>query len=290
METPRSLRRTILITGSSGRFGSALVKLLSPRHDIVQLDVRPQTDPALARAGRVHIGSFTDRATVAEAMEGVDTVVHSGAIAWNTKPFDTLIETNVAGTVNLLEEAGARGHVERFVYMSSIRVHGVLEEPGPEFMPRFLPFDESHPYLTVEYYGGSKLHCEHWCKMYVKRFGKPAMAFRPSWIATLGDEPKMRPVEAPDRPDLVQYVASSDLAAGIEKAFDYDPPGGFDAFLMHGAEQRSAMPTLEFVERHFPGIPVDRAKLEGENGFGPLVDCTHARERLGWRPGFRLPR
>ncbi|MCP4645475.1 MAG: NAD(P)-dependent oxidoreductase [bacterium] len=283
-------RRTILITGASGRLGSALVHLLSPRHDVVQLDTREPEDPAQRAVGRFHPGSVTERDDVAAAMEGVDTVIHSAAIAWNSPPFDRLMNINVGGTVNLLEEAGARAEVERFVFISTIRVHGVLEAVRPEFMPLFLPFDESHPYLTREYYAGGKIHCEHWCRMYVERFRKPAVAIRPSWICSLPHEPEFKPRPTPDVPDLIQYVATTDLVDLIERAMEYHPPHGFDAFLAHGDEQFTATPSIEFVDRHFPGIPIDRAKLEACGGFGPLVDCTRAKERLGWSPKFRLPR
>lgn len=282
-------RNRILITGTSGRLGSAAADILGRDHDIVGLDVKPPAvDPP--PGSRRLVGSVADRAAVAEAMEGVDTVIHCGAIPSSTPPFDALLQTNVAGTVNLLEEAGRRREVERFVFVSSIRVHGVLEEVRPEFMPRFLPFDETHPYLTVEYYGGGKLHAEHWCRMYVRRFGKPVVVFRPSYILPRDAEDGFRPQPAPDYPDLVQYVATSDLIEAMRLALDHEPADGFDCFLTHAADQRSTTPTLEFVDRHFPGVLADREKLAACGGFAALVDCSRARERLGWRPRFSCRR
>lgn len=283
-------RRCILITGSSGRLGSGLVRLLAPDHDVVQFDLLPPNDPAQRDVGRIHVGSIEDQGLVMAAFEGVDAVVHSAAVPWNTPPYERIIRYNVAGTVNLLEEAGVRKGVEQFIFMSSIRVHGVLEEMQPQFMPKFLPFDETHPYLTEEYYGGSKLQAEHWCEMYVKKFRKPVVAFRPTWICVLDQEPHLAARPAPDHPDLLQYVGTSDLAEAVRCALDYEPEDGFDAFLLHADDQRSTTPSIEYVERHFPDVPIDREKLDACDGFGALVDCSRAKRKLAWRPAFRCSR
>jgi nucleoside-diphosphate-sugar epimerase len=287
---PSVARRRILITGASGKLGSSLARLLSPHHEIVRLDVREPSNAEEGAIGRIHVGSVTDRSLVSQAFEGVDTVVHCAAIAWNRAPFDRLLNINIGGTVNLLEEAGARSKVERFVFVSTIRVHGVLETLEERFMPRFLPFDETHPYLTEEYYGGSKLHAEHWCRMYVKRFGKPVVVLRPSWICELHREPGFTAQPAPEHPDLLQYVFTSDLVDAVQRAMDHDPRGGFDCFLCHADEQRSTVPTLDFVMRHFPAAKLDTERLGAGEGFAPLVDCTHAKDRLGWKPLSRCKR
>jgi len=86
------------------------------------------------------------------------------------------------------------------------------------------------------------------------------------------------------------YLATSDLIDAIARALDYHPKDGFDLFYLHAADQRSATPSVELAERHFPGVPIDHAKLEAADGFGALVDCTHANQRLGWAPKFRCIR
>ena len=277
-------RKTVLVTGSSGKLGGAVAGALAQEHNVVQLDVRPPSESRRGCASRIHIGSVTDKDVVAAAVEGVDTIIHCAAIPWNSPPFDELIQINVGGTINLLEAAAERRQIERFIFISSIRVHGVLESVRDEFMPRFLPFDESHPYLTVEYYGGSKVQAEHWCRMYVKRVRKPVVVFRPSFIVPLPRENEFAARPESDRPDLNQYIATSDLVHAILLAFDYDPPEGFDAFLMHAADQCSTTPSLELAARWFPGVPTDPQKLALQNGYGALVDCSRARERLGWQP------
>jgi len=283
-------RRTILVTGASGRLGSAVAEILGRDHDLVLFDVHGPADAAQRRLGRCVVGSITDRAAVAAAFEGVDTVVHCAGIAWSNRPFDKLLNVNVGGTVNLLEEAGTRQEVEQFIFISTIRVHGVLEENRDEFMPRHLPFDETHPLLTVEYYGGGKVQAEHWCRMYVRRFGKPVVTFRPTYIVQLPHEPEFAAQPEPGRPALLDYVGASDVVKAIALALDHHPKDGFDAFLLHAVDQRSTTPTLELADRYFPNVPADREKLAACDGFAAFVDCTHARNALGWEPAFRCAR
>ncbi|HOZ46235.1 MAG TPA: NAD(P)-dependent oxidoreductase [Candidatus Hydrogenedentes bacterium] len=183
----------------------------------------------------------------------------------------------------------ARPNAEQFIFISSICYHGVLEQRGAEFMPRFLPFDETHPALSVNYYGGGKAQAEHRCRMYVRRYGKPVVAFRPAWIVPTDQEDILEPRPAPDHPALLDYVACTDLVDAIARALDYSPPDGFDRFLAHAPDQRSSTPTLELLDTHFRGVPADREKLASHGGFAAFVDCTHAHDALGWQPRLRRP-
>ena len=282
------MRRRILVTGAAGKLGSAVARRLAREHEVVQLDCRLPQHAEQREAGEFHVGSVTDRSAVARAMEGVNAVVHCGAIPVNRPPFDELMHINLGGTINLLEEAGTRRACEQFVFISTIRVHGVLEEVRPEFMPHFLPFNETHPYLTVEYYGGGKLQAEHWCRMYVKRFGKPVVVFRPSFILPAPMEAESHARDASNEPSLEQYVATSDCVEAIAAGLDYAPRDGMEAFLVHAGDQFTTIPSLELAERNFPGVPVDEAKLAACGGFGAFVDCSLAKERLGWRPRYVL--
>lgn len=283
-------KRRVLVTGASGRLGNSVAEALSARHEVVMLDVLAPETAERRKWGRAIVGSVTDRSAVAQACEGVHAIVHCAGIPWSHRPFDTLLNTNVGGTVNLLEEAGARNEVERFIFVSTIRVHGVLEEIREDFMPRFLPFDETHPLQAREYYGGGKAHAEHWCRMYVRRFRKPAVVLRPSYIVRKEEEPRYKAHAAPGTPALLDYVGTSDLIAAIDLCLDFHPKDGFDAFLLNAADQRSTTPSRELAERYFPNVPANHEKLSSCGGFGAFVDCGHAAEILGWRPAYRCVR
>ena len=264
-------RRRILITGTTGGLGSALVRSLHNDHDQVQLDLRAPGNPDQQRMGQVIIGSITDPEVVARAMDGVDTVIHSAAIAYDRKPYYEVVETNVMGTFRMLEEAGSRSEVEQFIYISSIRWHGLHDQFTRDCLPEYLPIDEKHPSLAIMYYSGSKVQAELWCETYAARFRKPAVAIRPALIVTLEQESTYAARAATDWPDLNDYVGTSDLVDGIVRAMDYYPQDGFDRFLFHAADQRTTTPSVTLAERFFPGVPRNREKLDTCDGFGALV-------------------
>jgi UDP-glucose 4-epimerase len=96
----------ILITGSAGHLGEALVRVFrEDGHDVRGLDVLESPFTAM-------VGSVADRALVRDCMRGVDAVLHAATLH---KPHvgshgrADFLETNVTGTLNLLEEAVAAG-------------------------------------------------------------------------------------------------------------------------------------------------------------------------------------
>ena len=283
-------RRTILITGASGRFGAPLAVALSRTHNIVQFDLREPEDAAQREIGKVLVGCITDPGALAEAMDAVDTVIHAAAIPGNMPPFDKLLEINVIGTYNVLEAAGARKELEHFIFLSSLCWHGLLNEPVTATMPLYLPINEAHPTFASIPYATSKVCGETLCRAYVRHYGKPVVALRPSYIVRPDAEATLSPREAPGHPHLLEYVATSDLIRAVELAMDYAPPEGFDAFLCNAVDQISTTPSLEFAERWFPGVPLEREKLAKYGGFGAFIDCAHAREVLGWVPQLRCQR
>ena len=295
-------RRTVLVTGSSGRLGAPLVRALALEHHVVQLDIRPPEDPEQQAIGPCITGSILDPAVVAGAMDGVDAVVHSAAIPHDTEPGKAVFEANVLGTFNMLEAAGQRDRVEHVVFLSSIRWHGLFDDFLEKTMPRYLPVDEDHPSTALTPYACSKVHGELLCQTYTARWKKPVVALRPSMIVAVGHEsgaervtepgwpPEFRARPEPKRPHLLEYVGSNDLVSAIRAALAHHPPGGFDAFLINAPDQCSTTPSLELTQRYFPGVPVDQAKLSRCGGFGAFVDCSHAQKCLGWQPGFRCKR
>ena len=116
-----------LVTGSAGHLGEALARSLrGAGREVVGLDV-------LASAYTTHVGSITDRACVRAAMAGVSTVFHAATLH---KPHvathgrQDFIDTNITGTLNLLEEATAAG-VRAFVFTSTTSVFGDALTPPP---------------------------------------------------------------------------------------------------------------------------------------------------------------
>jgi UDP-glucose 4-epimerase len=96
----------ILVTGSAGHLGEALVRtLLNTSHDVVGLDL-------LQSKFTDQTGSIVDRDFVKRCMEGVDAVLHAATLHKphvGTHNRQSFIDTNTTGTLNLLEEAALAG-------------------------------------------------------------------------------------------------------------------------------------------------------------------------------------
>src|SRR4051812_28858805 len=117
----------ILVTGSAGHLGEALLRTLRERHiDAVGMDVieSPFTDV---------VGSIVDPAAVEQAMRGVTAVLHAATLH---KPHvashsrQAFVDVNVTGTLNLLEAAVANG-VKSFIYTSTTSTFGDALTPPP---------------------------------------------------------------------------------------------------------------------------------------------------------------
>src|SRR5688572_13283026 len=102
----------ILVTGSSGHLGEALVRTLrNTPHDVVGLDVKPSAFTDV-------VASVVDRELVGRSVRGVDAVLHTATLHKPhvaTHARQAFVDTNVTGTLNLLEEAVAAG-VKAFAF------------------------------------------------------------------------------------------------------------------------------------------------------------------------------
>lgn len=148
-------RPRILVTGSSGRVGSAIAAGFSADHEIRGLDRVP---------GRytTHRGSVEDAALVREAMNGVRLVVHTASLHAPHVGHETEARfraVNVVGTEVLLDAALAAG-VARFVYTSSTSVYGHAMEPADAAVW----VTEALPPAPRDIYDETKLVAENLCR------------------------------------------------------------------------------------------------------------------------------
>jgi UDP-glucose 4-epimerase len=180
----------VLITGSSGRIGSALVKHLQRQgHWVRGFDTSPP--PYDAQPDDVIVGSMVDFDILERAMMGIDAVVHLAAsMARHPKDIKRVFEVNVTGTFQLLEIA-KRLNLSRFVFASSGEVY-------PELNPQFLPIPENHPKLPNSPYGMTKLLGEEMVCNIGEQFNLPYCILRFSHTQTAQElfDP-MGPVSGP---------------------------------------------------------------------------------------------
>ncbi len=165
---------TTLVTGSSGALGSALVRALRALGRPVRgIDTLPGP-------GTDSTASITDRAAVQRAMAGVQGVLHTATlhaphIATHSR--QAFIDTNVSGTLNLLEEAAAAG-VRSFVFTSSTSTYGDAMQPAPGAPAVWV--DEDLQPLPRTIYGVTKLAAEALCALLHHSSGMPCVVLRTS--------------------------------------------------------------------------------------------------------------
>ncbi|HEX4664955.1 MAG TPA: GDP-mannose 4,6-dehydratase, partial [Chthoniobacterales bacterium] len=174
----------ILVTGGAGFIGSHLVeKLLGEGHQVSILDdFNDFYDPQIKRANiaaivdkiAVHQADLCDARAVNEVFhrEKFETIIHLAARA-GVRPSigqpQLYYDTNVGGTLHLLEAARAMG-IERFIFASSSSVYGLAKT---------IPFSEDlHLTQTVSPYAATKIAGEFLCSTYSHLYRMRIVALR----------------------------------------------------------------------------------------------------------------
>ena len=169
---------TILVTGAAGLLGRFVVAaLLAQGYRVRGLDRREG-----ASAIPWHVGDVTDPALVAQAMRGVEGVMHIAAIPniWSGDG-QTIMRVNALGTYTVLEAAEAAG-VARVVFCSSDSVAGYTVAEGRMLPPLYAPLDLEHPLRATDPYAISKVMGEDLCRAYALR-GMAVVALRTVFVA-----------------------------------------------------------------------------------------------------------
>jgi UDP-glucose 4-epimerase len=172
----------ILVTGSSGHLGEALVRVLrADGVDVVGVDVLPSPHTDV-------VGSIADRALVRRCAEGADAILHAATLH---KPHVgshgkiEFVETNVAGTLNLLEEGVAAG-AGRFVFTSTTSAFGRALTPPPGAPATWITEDIAPVPRNI--YGVTKAAAEDLCEIIHRESGLPCLVLRTSRFFPEGDD------------------------------------------------------------------------------------------------------
>jgi dihydroflavonol-4-reductase len=166
-----------LVTGGTGFVGANVVRLLVQRGIEVRALVRARSDTRNLDSLDVELvaGDLRDRVSLEAALEGCDTVYHVAAMyaLWTSDP-QQIYDSNVTGTVNLLEASAAAG-VQKIVYTSSVATIGLPKDgtPGTEEVAL-------QPKEMVSDYKRSKYLAEQEVLEYARR-GLPVVIVNPSF-------------------------------------------------------------------------------------------------------------
>lgn len=160
--------RTVLLTGAAGGLGTLMRSLLPAYGYTLRLfDVRPiEGEPDAVTA------DLTDKDALAEAVRGVDAVLHLAGISLEA-PFEKILRSNIEGTYNLYEAARREG-VGRIVFASSN--HAVGFTPAPRAGEPLIPVDT--PRRPDTFYGLSKSFGEDLAQFYWDKHGLETVSVR----------------------------------------------------------------------------------------------------------------
>jgi len=282
----------ILITGSSGHLGEALVRVLRDRgHDVTGLDVKPSPHTTV-------VGSIADRALVRETMAGVDAVLHTATLH---KPHvgshgkQAFVDTTVSGTLTLLEEAVAAG-VGRFVFTSTTSTFGRALTPRPGEPAAWITEDVVPRPRNI--YGVTKTAAEDLCELAQAEHGLPVIVLRTSrFFPEEDDDDQVRGAYEDANVKANEYlhrrVDVADVADAHLLAMERAPQIGFGKYIVSAttpftradlAALRDDAPAV--VGRLFPDYAAEYAR-RGWRMF-PSIGRVYVNERaradLGWTP------
>jgi UDP-glucose 4-epimerase len=283
---------TILVTGSSGHLGEALMRRFRDDGTSARgLDIKPSPFTAC-------VGSITDRDAVREAIAGASAVIHTATLHKphvGTHSNQDFIDTNITGTLTLLEEAQAAG-VKTFIFTSTTSAFGAALSP-PRTAPAAWITEDVTP-VTKNIYGVTKLAAEDLCALFWRRHRLPVLVLRTSrFFPEDDDNPETRArystANAQANELLYRRVDIEDVVSAHLCALQRAPALGFGRYIISATtpfahadlpDLRTRAPAV--VERLFPGTEALFAKL-GWTLF-PEIDRVYVNDRarrdLGWRP------
>jgi nucleoside-diphosphate-sugar epimerase len=288
----------VLVTGSAGHLGEALVRLLREAgREVVGVDL-------LASPFTTVVGSITDRDTVRRCLAGVGSVLHAATLH---KPHigsherQAFVDTNITGTLTLLEEAAAAG-AGSFVFTSTTSAFGRALTPAPGAPAAWITEDVTPVPRNI--YGVTKTAAEDLCQLIHDGQGLPVVILRTSRffperddvadVRTTYPDANVKANEYLNRRADIQDVADAHLLA-MARA----PAIGFGRYIVSAttpftaadlAGLRKDAPTV--VRRLFPDQEAEYER-RGWRMFGQIDRVyvnARARAELGWTPHYDFRR
>ena len=175
--------KKILITGADGFIGSHLVEYLvkiganvkafclyNSWNNIGWLSDLPKD--VLSKV-KLITGDIRDQTRVKEAVDGVAYVFHLASligIPYSYVAYKSYYQTNVFGTLNILEACKSNKSVERIIHTSTSEVYGSAQQ---------IPINESHPLVGQSPYSASKIAADKLAESFYLSFNLPIITVRP---------------------------------------------------------------------------------------------------------------
>jgi NAD dependent epimerase/dehydratase len=296
----------ILVTGADGFIGSHLTEELVRRgHDVRAFVLYnsfnswgwlEHADDSIKKSLDVFAGDVRDPYGVKKAMQGCDTVLHLAAliaIPYSYHSPDTYVDTNIKGTLNVLQAARELG-LRKIVHTSTSEVYGTAG---------FVPITEEHPLQGQSPYSASKIGADQLAMSFYYSFDTPVAIIRP--FNTYGPRQSARAVI----PTVITQIATGqrtiklgalhptrdfsyikDTVDGFIKVAESDQSIGevinigssFEVSIEETAHAIAEVMGVKIV------IATDSERLRPENSEVERLyaDNQKARKLLGWTPAY----
>jgi NAD dependent epimerase/dehydratase len=300
----------VAVTGSEGFIGSHLVEALVRRGDRVRAMVLYnsfnswgwlESLPAdVLESVEVQLGDVRDVASVRELAEGAEVIYHLAAliaIPYSYRSPRSYVDTNVSGTLNVMETA-RQLRTPRVVHTSTSEVYGTA---------RSVPITEDHPLQGQSPYSASKIGADKIAESYHLSFEIPVATLRP--FNTFGPRQSSRAVIPTILSQLAAgqrqirlgdlrptrdftfvadtaraFMAVADAPAGAVVGRTFNAGTGVETSIRQLIELigRAAGHELEIVEE------AERLRPAGSEVMRLVCDSSRLAEATGWKPGVGL--
>ncbi|MBT8574520.1 SDR family NAD(P)-dependent oxidoreductase [Polynucleobacter paneuropaeus] len=300
------MSKKILVTGADGFIGSHLVeRLVRDGYDVRAFVLYnsfnswgwlDQCAKDVRGKFEVFSGDIRDPHGVRVAMEGCDAVLHLAAliaIPYSYHSPDTYVDTNVKGTLNVLQAARELG-VQKVIHTSTSEVYGTAQ---------FVPITEGHPLQGQSPYSASKIGADQMAYSFYTSFQLPVTILRP--FNTYGPRQSARAVI----PTIISQIANGERklklgAISPTRDFNYvaDTVSGFIASLeselglgevinLGSNYEISIEDTVHLIAKLMHAeieIETDEQRLRPEKSEVERLwaDNKKAAELLDWHPNF----
>jgi NAD dependent epimerase/dehydratase len=298
------VEKRILVTGADGFIGSHLTEeLVRQGYDVKAfvyynsfnswgwLDHSP-----LKNEFEVFAGDIRDPHGVKEAMKGCDVVLHLAsliAIPYSYHSPDTYIDTNIKGTLNVLQ-AARELDIQKVVHTSTSEVYGTAQ---------YVPIDENHPLQGQSPYSASKIGADQMAIAFYRSFETPVAIIRP--FNTYGPRQSARAVI----PTIITQLASGKRKIKLgslhpTRDFNYikDTVNGFISVMKHdqsigeviniGSNFEVSIGETAKLIAEVMGVDIEietddvRIRPEKSEVERLWADNSKAKALLGWEPKY----
>ena len=284
----------ILVTGSSGHLGEALMRVLREEgKEVHGIDILPSpyTD---------HTGSIADKNFVRKNMRDITHVLHTATLHKPhvaTHQQQQFIDTNITGTLNLLDASVENG-VRSFIFTSTTSTFGDALTPGPGSPAAWITEDVVP--IPKNIYGVTKTAAEDLCRLFYRNHKLPCLVLKTSWFfPEEDDDPAIATSYADANAKANEYlyrrVDAEDVVGAHLLAMDEAPRIGFGKYIISAttpfdqehlwALRKNAHDVVKSLYADFENI---YAALDWK--MFPAISRVYvnkkAREELGWLPKY----